>query len=79
MYSYNKYSHYKEQMFSKTHTTFSPWVIVKTNNKKTARLESMRYVLSQFDYDGKGETNVSLFPDPNIIMRYHRSATQIDI
>ena len=66
-------------MFSKTHTNFSPWIIVKTNDKKKARLESMRYVLSQFDYDGKGETNVSLFPDPNIIMRYHRSATQIDI
>jgi polyphosphate kinase 2 len=42
---WNTYTHYKEEMFSKTHTTFSPWIIVKTNNKKQARLESMRYVL----------------------------------
>jgi polyphosphate kinase 2 len=76
---WDKYTYYKEQMFSKTHTNFSPWIIVKTNDKKEARLESMRYVLSQFDYDGKGESDISLFPDPNIIMRYHRSAIQIDI
>lgn len=73
------YTYYKEQMFSKTHTNFSPWIIVKTNDKKQARLESMRYVLSQFDYEGKGETKIELLPDPNIIMRYHRSVVQIDI
>ncbi|MEL7532913.1 MAG: polyphosphate kinase 2, partial [Bacteroidota bacterium] len=44
---WDDYTYYKEQMFSKTHTNFSPWIIVKTNNKKAARLESMRYVLSQ--------------------------------
>lgn len=76
---WDKYTHYKEQMFSKTHTNFSPWIIVKANNKKQARLESIRYVLSQFDYKGKGGSNISLLPDPNIIMRYHRSAIQIDI
>lgn len=76
---WDRYTHYKEQMFSKTHTNFSPWIIVKTNNKKEARLESMRYVLSQFDYKGKGNSGISLLPDPNVIMRYHRSAIQIDI
>lgn len=76
---WDKYTHYKEQMFSKTHTNFSPWIIVKTNDKKEARLESMRYVLSQFDYKGKGKSNIPLLPDPNVIMRYHRSVVQIDI
>jgi polyphosphate kinase 2 len=76
---WDEYTHYKEQMFSKTHTNFCPWIIVKTNDKKKARLESMRYVLSQFDYPGKGETGITLLPDPNIIMRYHRSVVQIDI
>lgn len=76
---WDDYTHYKEQMFSRTHTNYSPWIIVKTNDKKQARLESMRYVLSKFDYDGKGESGISLLPDPNVIMRYHRSVTQIDI
>lgn len=76
---WDKYTFYKEEMFSKTHTNFSPWIIVKTNDKKEARLESMRYVLSQFDYEGKGDSKAVLAPDPNVIMRYHRSAVQIDI
>ena len=76
---WDDYTYYKEQMFSKTHTNFSPWIIVKTNNKRQARLESMRYVLSQFDYNEKGAANISLSPDPNVIMRYHRSVIQIDI
>lgn len=76
---WDDYTHYKEEMFSKTHTNFSPWIIVQANSKKTARLESMRYVLSKFDYEGKGESGTTLLPDPNIVMRYHRSAMQIDI
>ncbi len=76
---WSRYTHYKDEMFSKTHTNFSPWIIVETNDKKQARLESMRYVLSQFDYEGKGESNITLTPDPNVIMRYHRSSIQIDI
>lgn len=76
---WDRYTKYKEDMFTKTHTNFSPWIIVKTNRKKVARLESMRYVLSQFEYEGKGESGISLAPDPNVIMRYHRSVVQIDI
>ncbi|WP_147678500.1 polyphosphate kinase 2 [Algibacter pacificus] len=75
---WNKYTHYKEQMFSKTHTTFSPWIIIKTNEKKAARLESIRYVLSKFNYDGKGNSGTPILPDPNIVQRYHRMVKQID-
>ena len=76
---WDDYTYYKEQMFSKTHTNFCPWTIVKTNDKKQARLESMRHVISQFDYRGKGKSKLNLLPDPNVIMRYHRSSKQIDI
>jgi polyphosphate kinase 2 len=72
------YSKYKEQMFSKTHTSFSPWTIVKTNNKHEARLECMRYVLSQIDYEGKDDSNTSLLPDPNVIMHYYRTSRKYD-
>ena len=65
-------------MFSKTHTSFSPWIIIKTNNKKQARLESIRYVLSQFEYKPKGESKTLILPDPNIAQRYHRLINQID-
>ncbi len=70
---WDRYTYYKNEMFSKTHTSYCPWMIIKTNNKKEARLEGMRYVLSKFDYDNKSDENVSLTPDPNIVMRYFRS------
>lgn len=73
------YTKYKEQMFARTHTSFSPWVIVKTNDKRKARLESMRYVLTQFDYDGRDESPVNIFPDVDVIQRYYRHSKQLDI
>lgn len=75
---WDKYTQYKNQMFSKTHTSYSPWIIVKANDKKIARLECIRYVLSQFEYEDKDKARTTLYPDPNVIMRYHRSAKQLD-
>ncbi len=75
---WDDYTYYKEQMFARTHTSFSPWIIVKTNDKLTARLESIRYVLSQFHYEGKKDTETKLLPDPNIIQRFYRNTNQID-
>jgi polyphosphate kinase 2 len=75
---WEEYTHYKEQMYSRTHTSYSPWITVKANDKKLARLESIRYVLSQFNYEGKDKASTMLFPDPNVVMRYYRSAKQID-
>ncbi len=76
---WNDYTFYKEQMFAKTHTTFSPWIIIRANSKKTARLESIRHVLSRFNYDDKEKAEVNLLPDPNIVTRFYRHLEQIDI
>jgi len=75
---WDRYTHYKGEMFSKTHTSYSPWVMIKTNDKKVARLEAIRHVLSQFDYDGKEDAKTVLNPDPNVVTRYYRSNTNID-
>lgn len=76
---WDKYTYYKEQMFSRTHTSFCPWVIVRANIKRQARIESIRYVLSRFEYDGKSESSVSTLVNPDIVQRYHRSLNQDDI
>jgi len=49
-----------------------PWVIVDSNDKKQARLESIRYVLSKIDYEGKEDAKINLHHDPEIVERYHR-------
>lgn len=75
---WDMYTHYKEEMFSKTHTSYSPWVIVRANNKMKARLESIRHVLSTLDYKGKGESDIRIHPDPNIVLRFHRASKKLD-
>ncbi len=47
---WDAYTRSKEKIFSKTHTRFSPWTIVKANNKQTARLENLCYVLNLLPY-----------------------------
>jgi len=75
---WESYTTHKEDMFSKTHTSYAPWIIVRANDKKKARLESMRYVLATLSYDGKDKPVTSLSPDPEVVLRYHRSNHSID-
>jgi len=72
------YTMYKEEMFSKTHTSYSPWVIVKANSKMKARLEAIRHVLNTFPYKGKDESKVNLHPDPDVVLRFHRKSKAVD-
>jgi polyphosphate kinase len=72
------YTRYKEMMFGRTHTSYSPWIVVQANSKKRARLESIRYTLSVLDYDGKETSGVTLVPDPNVVSRFHRGAVKLD-
>lgn len=46
-------SNFKNQMFSRTSSNRSPWVIINSNDKKIGRLNAMRYVISQINYEGK--------------------------
>ena len=45
------YSRARDSMFLATDTDFAPWHIVKSDNKRTARLNCIAHLISQFDYD----------------------------
>ena len=62
------YTEAKEQMFLRTDSDWAPWMTIKSNDKKRARINAMRYFLNQFEYDGK-DTDVVFAPDPNIVRR----------
>jgi polyphosphate kinase len=62
------YTAAKEDMFAWTDTEIAPWTVVKSNDKKRARVNAMRYVLSKFDYDNKDHEVVGR-PDPLIVGR----------
>ncbi|GAB38744.1 MULTISPECIES: polyphosphate kinase 2 [Gordonia] len=65
---WDAYTAAKENMFERTDTDHAPWIVVKSNDKKRARINAMRYVLSLFDYEGKDEEIVGR-PDPLIVGR----------
>jgi polyphosphate kinase 2 len=60
------YTEAKEAMFAYTDTEHAPWTVVKSNDKKRARLAAMRYVLEKFDYAGKDPEIVGK-PDDKIL------------
>ncbi len=64
---WDDYTAAKEAMFERTDTDYAPWTVVKTNDKKRARLEAMRVVLHRFDYDGKDPDVVGV-PDPQLVV-----------
>ncbi len=63
------YTQYRDEMFRNTHTKNNPWIIVQADNKKSARLESIRYVLNYFDYYKKNK-KLKLKPDTDIVKKY---------
>jgi polyphosphate kinase len=65
---WDDYTAAKEKMFSATDTDIAPWIVVKSNDKKRARINAMRYLLAQFDYDDKDDEIVGE-PDPLIVGR----------
>ena len=60
------YTEAKEAMFFHTDTADSPWVVIKSDDKKRARLNCMRYFLSTLPYPGK-DLKVVGRPDPRIV------------
>ncbi len=75
---WDDFTRYKNQMLTQTHTHHCPWVIVEANDKRQARLESIRYVLSRINYPDKADAKPSLLYDPNIVKPYHHLASQLD-
>ncbi|SMX32815.1 polyphosphate kinase 2 [Actibacterium lipolyticum] len=65
---WDDYTEAKEAMFFYTDTADAPWTIIKSNDKKRARLECMRHFLSGIDYPGK-DPKIAHAPDPLIVGR----------
>ena len=64
---WDQYTIKKFQMLSETNRTIAPWVIIRSNNKKKARLNCIKYILHNLDYEGKVPEN-KLKPDPEIVI-----------
>jgi polyphosphate kinase len=63
---WHDYTEAKESMFFFTDLADAPWTVVKSNDKKRARLEAMRFVLYNIPYADKDDSVVGI-PDPLIV------------
>ena len=64
---WDQYSLRKFQMLQETNRTLSPWTIIRSDNKKLARLNCIKHVLAQMDYDNKLSPK-ELDVDPKIVV-----------
>jgi len=64
---WDDYTVRKFQMLNETNRTVSQWTIIRSDNKKLARLNCMKYILSKIKYDGR-ISKKELMTDPEILI-----------
>lgn len=64
---WDDYTRARDDMIRFTHTPNCPWTVVRANDKRRARLNTLRTVLGNLDYDGKTKKAVGKV-DPKIVM-----------
>jgi polyphosphate kinase 2 len=67
---WDEYTKAKEAMFFYTDTADSPWTVIKSDCKKRARLNAMRYILHKLPYDNKDIDAIGPM-DPLLVGRAH--------
>jgi hypothetical protein len=73
---WDAYTEAKEAMFHYTDTAEAPWTVVKSNDKKRARLEAIRHVLAKIDYEGKddeviGKLDQAIIGPPSVLSEHN--------
>ena len=60
---WDDYTQARNTMFEQTHTKDAPWTIVRSNDKRRARLNAIRHFLNRLDYAGKDKTAIGKIDD----------------
>ena len=65
---WDDYTEAKNEMFTRTNTKHCPWVVVKSEDKRRGRIETIRHVLNVFDYPEKDKSVINE-TDPLIVAK----------
>jgi polyphosphate kinase 2 len=68
---WDAYSEARNAMLDRTHNPISPWTVVRADEKRAARLNLIKDLLSRLHYAGKDAT--ALVVDPTIVFQYDRA------
>ncbi len=63
---WDDYTQAKEQMFHYTDTRDAPWTVVRSDDKKRARLNAMQFILNDLRYDGK-DNEIVMTPNSAVV------------
>ena len=63
---WDDFTNQKYEMLKRTHSTHSPWTIIRSDNKHLARLNAMRVILNAVPYDRN--TSLNFVPDHEIVV-----------
>lgn len=75
---WSDYTEAKETMFFHTDTADAPWTVIKSDDKKRARINCMRHFLHNLDYPGKNP-KVACAPDPNIVVGANKFSSDFSL
>ena len=64
---WDDFTHHKYEMLTRTHTRAAPWLVVRSNDKQLARLNTMKVILNAVDYKGR-HPGLAFTPDPQIVL-----------
>ncbi len=62
---WDAYTAARNEMFERTHTDHAPWTLIRSDDKRRARVAAIRSILHKLPYDGKDE-DIACAPDPLI-------------
>ncbi|WP_157017724.1 polyphosphate kinase 2 [Mesorhizobium xinjiangense] len=68
MAKWDDYTRMRDTMLKRTHTEHAPWIVLKSNDKRRARLEAIRQILLPLPYDGRDDDVIGK-PDPQIVLK----------
>jgi polyphosphate kinase 2 len=68
---------HKYEMLKRTDTPAAPWLVVRSNDKYRARLNTMRIILNAVDYKGR-HPGLSFAPDPEVVVSGAREIALMD-
>jgi polyphosphate kinase 2 len=74
---WDEFTNVKYEMLKKTHTTHSPWKIIRSNDKHQARINAMKVILNSVPYE-RLDPDLNYVPDPEIVLSGSRELEKME-
>ncbi len=74
---WDRYTLAEYENFSRTHSDHAPWTIINSDDKEASRINSIKYILNQFDYPEKIDSS-KLEVDDNIVHTWREKVRMLE-